>query len=371
MESPLEKIGIEPTETTEEVVLPISSYYMYEYGHKGAKKGGGFWFTRNYFLEGKERDDFRLHYNNEGIYRSAFAYDPNTIDNVSVYDSKLMGDFYMDFDHDEDVELARKDALQAIFFMSQSYGYNLPLEAFHIFFSGKKGFHIIIPHEYFGYEPDASLHEIFRAMAVEIKEFCTYETLDMAVYEKRRVLRMENSVHEKTGLHKIPLTYDELKDLDGKGISALAQNNFRLNYKTPYIVHKASTIFKAFAHSIHSVVYNEYTGPKTPLDFTPSCIQHLIDQGPVAGGRNNTMAVLSSFYKSKGLGIEEIEKELMNWVAPSLTGKDPVRVSELRATMKSVVNSRFSYGCSKIREIAPCEGASCRLYRDPSEKERR
>lgn len=319
---------------------------------------------RNTFLPSPDSLPFRQYYDNTGIYRSAFAYQSFVENRENVYDSAVFGDFYMDFDSDEDILLAKKDVLQAIYLMSQPYRYHLPLEAFHIFFSGKKGFHVIIPWKYFGFEPDFILDEIFRSMARDIKEFCTYDTLDMSVYERRRILRMENSIHEKTGLHKIPLTYEELKKMTGPEIEERATNNYRIKYEKPYLINRANQIYQMKQEEINQLKYKPYTGTKKPLDFTPSCIQHLLDQGPTKGQRNNTMAVLASFFRNQGLDIEQTEEELRNWALPAMTGQDPVRASEIKATTFSIYSRGWNYGCKKIREIAPCEGATCPLFKE-------
>lgn len=355
MESSLE-VAATVTDTNENdknQPAPLSDFVVYEYGHKQATPGGKTWFTRNYFLQENDSFEFRKFYENSGIYRSAFAYQRQVTDNETVYESQVMGNFYMDFDNEENIELARKDALQAIYLMSQNYRYNLPIEAFRIYFSGKKGFHVIIPWQYFGFKPDYNLDEVFRMMAKDLREFCAYGSLDMSVYERRRVLRMENSIHEGTGLHKIPLTYEQLRDFTEEEIREQATNNFKFKYPKPYLVKQAEKIYLEKFKEVVAAKSIVYSGVRKPLDYTPSHIQELLDLGPVSGYRNNSMAVLASFFNNQGYSVDQIIEEITKWAAPALSGPDPIRKSEIKATVNSIVRRGWNYGVQKIKELIP------------------
>ena len=74
-----------------------------------------------------------------------------------------------------------------------------------IFFSGNKGFHLIIPAELFGIKPSKNLNKIYRKMAKSFCEKIQNKTLDLGIYDRRRLLRIPNSINSKANLYKIPL----------------------------------------------------------------------------------------------------------------------------------------------------------------------
>jgi len=75
-----------------------------------------------------------------------------------------------------------------------------------IYFSGAKGFHIGVPSQLFGLEPAVDLNVTIRRIAMAIAGVVK---IDTAIYDKNRLWRIPNTVNSKSGLYKIPLTYNE------------------------------------------------------------------------------------------------------------------------------------------------------------------
>lgn len=96
-------------------------------------------------------------------------------------------------------------------------------EGVEFFFSGNRGFHITINAKLCGFDASNDLSRICKYMAVNIAEKLSLDTMDAAVYSKRRMWRMNNSRHGKTGLWKIQLTPSELGTLSVNDILTLAQ----------------------------------------------------------------------------------------------------------------------------------------------------
>jgi len=76
-----------------------------------------------------------------------------------------------------------------------------------IFFSGAKGFHVGIPTQLFGLGPSAELSQILKRLA---REIAGDVEIDLSIYDKNRLWRVPNTRNSKSGLFKIPLTFDEL-----------------------------------------------------------------------------------------------------------------------------------------------------------------
>jgi hypothetical protein len=71
------------------------------------------------------------------------------------------------------------------------------------FFSGKKGFHILIPSGCFRWTPSNTLHKQFKQFAE-----ANLKGADLSIYDISRVLRVVNTKHSGTGLYKIQITPD-------------------------------------------------------------------------------------------------------------------------------------------------------------------
>ena len=69
-----------------------------------------------------------------------------------------------------------------------------------IYFSGRKGFHLYLElvHEP---EPSTTFHDVCRTLAERIADGVGVK-IDTSIYSKTRILRLPNSRHPKTGLHK-------------------------------------------------------------------------------------------------------------------------------------------------------------------------
>jgi hypothetical protein len=100
----------------------------------------------------------------------------------------------------------------------------IPHVAISIAFSGSKGFHLEISAGWFGwFDPSTDLHQrekrLVRSLLAGLGD-----VYDAKVYDKTRIWRVLNSLNSKSGLHKIPLTPDEVLNFDVEQIRALAQS---------------------------------------------------------------------------------------------------------------------------------------------------
>jgi hypothetical protein len=110
---------------------------------------------------------------------------------------------HFDIDRHGDLEAARQDAEKLAKFLQQRYK-NAPLT----FFSGAKGFHIVLELA-FAPPPAADFPEIARRFAKALAELAGV-AVDLSIYDGLRIIRLPNSLHNTTGLFKIPLHPEEL-----------------------------------------------------------------------------------------------------------------------------------------------------------------
>lgn len=307
-------------------------------------------FSRNHFGTKEIVYEKRKERNNRGIYRTSFWYDK-----MDPYESSLFGDFYMDFDDEDNIENAREDLLFVIWKMHLKQGFNLPMEAFRIHFSGKKGFHLVIPNGYMDVQPMKDLDKIYKWIGQDFHEDSIHQTIDLAVYERRRLFRLENSIHQGTGLYKIPLHYEEAVNLSVDEIQELAKTNRRIKYPTPYLVPKAKKTYERYIEEYENYLDYQRNRPKKARPMVvdgkpPEAVQALIDAGPIKGTRNESVAALTSFWKNQGYEKEDIFELLMEWNQGELwDGQDPR--AEIENTMNSIIKRDLNYSIKRFKSL--------------------
>ena len=305
-------------------------------------------FVRNHFIQKDGIEPFRKKHNNTGLYRSAYWYN-----STDPYTSWLFSDLYFDFDSEDDIEKAREDLLFVIWKLHLTSTFGLPMESFRIYFSGKKGFHLIVPWQYIGIQPHPKLDELFKWIALEMYEQSVHETVDLVVYERRRLWRMENSKHPETGLYKIPLNYHEVSELTLEEIAHLAQNPRVLTYPQPIFVPQARREYERYAKELQEAEKRRRERwanrpPRKPFEEgeMPDFVKKLIEDGPVKGYRNETAAALTSYWHQQGMTPEEIWDRLLEWNGGQLAER------ELRTTMNSILKRGLTYGRKRLKALA-------------------
>jgi hypothetical protein len=328
---------------------------------EGGRNLPGGKFTRNEYMTIDQVQEYRKKNDNTGIYLTAYVYD-----SMDVKEANLYADFYLDFDAEDNFEKAREDAIAAITYLKQSFTYNIPEAFIRIYFSGKKGLHLVIPAVVFGAEPDKHLNEYYKTMATGISEHTDNGTLDLKIYDRRRLFRMANSRHADTMLYKIPLTYFELVMMSHEEIKTLAEGPRAIQYDAAYEITRAKQEYYSNIEKWGNRFGKKFDNAKKfeskPLTFTPHCIQELIDVGPQKGLRNNTAAVLTSFWKKQGNTEQGVWENLVKW------NNDSMPEWELKNTMQSVYNNNYEYGCSTLESLATCIKEKCSLYRKPKQR---
>jgi len=174
-----------------------------------------------------EKFESKLSIWNGEAYRSLFRFRKEYSDQcertgtVSGFSGSCYAD-YFPFDFDSPV---RSDAYDEVvkFVAYLMSTFELEPNQIQYYFSGNKGFHLLIPSEVFGgFEPSPRLPQIFKQIA---KDISNELNVDLSIYDINRLLRAPNSKHQDSKLFKIPLTADDMftqKDLI-KFVESMAQ----------------------------------------------------------------------------------------------------------------------------------------------------
>jgi hypothetical protein len=311
-------------------------------------------FKRNRIIPDKTINLIVQERNNTGVFTTAYRYN---IDNID--EAYLFGDLYFDFDSKENFELVREDALRTLAYLKIVF--RIEPDDTKIYFSGNKGVHIVVPARILGIEPDKKLNAVFRFIAENVKSFTPNKTLDLVIYDNKRLFRIPNTIHESTGLYKIQIVEKELREFTHEQIKMLAEWPRVVKTKEPQYNQFANAQYKRYIEQyIQESNKKVNVTHKGTLKCTPPCIQHLIDNGAIEGARNISIAVLASFYKNCGVSLDETTNKISDWNERNIA---PTKQSELNKTVKSIYLGKSSYGCKTLKEVSECDESKCPLKR--------
>ena len=147
---------------------------------------------------------------------------------VSGYSGPVYADFFpLDID-DADLTKAHEAAKRAL--NELLHNYTVDLDELYVYFSGSKGFHILIPDILFGYEPSKQMPAVFKLLA---KKLLPDIKIDEVIYDRLRLFRLSNTKHGKSGLYKVPLTPAEVLNKTIDEIKNLAEKPRKIQLNPP------------------------------------------------------------------------------------------------------------------------------------------
>ncbi|MEX3713390.1 primase C-terminal domain-containing protein [Cytobacillus horneckiae] len=341
--------------------LSNPSSFFVELGRNKPGKDGTNIFIRNdyrevnWFSYEQTLQDYVKQHNGTGwgLYSTAFQYN-----NQDPYVADLRGDFFLDFDDEDDIRNAQEDALRIIQHLTISPNYKIPSNMIKVFFSGKKGIHVTVPYQCFGIEWHPQLDKIYKMMAEELMPFAPNQTLDLKVYERRRLFRIRGSMHASTGSFKVPMELKNLLTKSEEDIQQLSKNpNYGswIQYASPRIIFEAVRYIKEIEQKVASRYKKSFSnsGEEQTIDFDPPCYQEMIETGPTKGSRNHQACMLVAFWRQRGYTEQEAWDMLIDWNNNSLSER------ELQTLFRSNFKGHYVYGCNTIKQYASCP-ATCR-----------
>lgn len=297
-----------------------------------------------------------------GLYSSFFRYytdDPNV--------GGVLAGFIMDFDAEQNPERARKEALAVIRnFMDR---FDIKEQDLSICFSGNKGFHTIVNHAVFGIEPHAYLPQIFKSMAKELVQQHGLKTLDLNIYDRRRLIRLPNTRHEKSGAYKIPLTLSELERMNIDQIRALAVKPRGL---IPAKMEHEVSLKAQQWYQKHRDEFMKNLEERKPVfsdaDFKISeilpCVNRRLELGAQEHMRNRYTWQLASYFCKKGTTLDECLNIMREWYPKLDRGLDPYTLDEFEKTIRATYEKGgYEVGCGSEYIAELCIGKEkCPLF---------
>lgn len=275
---------------------------------------------------------------------------------------------YFDLDYKDDPAVSQADAIKLIdFFMTELA---VQPSDIWVYFSGSKGFHILISSVAVGIEPNNYLHKVFKHMAGYLIHRLDLRALDLAVYTAPRMLRLANSVHAATNKYKIELSIEELKTMTLEQIKEVANaprknaaftreertENASVRPRLQEFYHnKRDEQQQAAATASARYEKEKY---RFSRDSLPACVEDILTNGwKKEGDRNQATIQLACYFKDAGYTKDEALSKLEAWVTSHTSAKSKYQVQQRVANTRSVVDSVFcqdneyKFGCAFIRSL--------------------
>lgn len=324
---------------------------------------------RNHVVPVTDMPDLVKAYQNFECYSTYFLYSPEILTymelhpvdgkpSVSGFDGKIWASYLpIDIDSD-DLEIALKNArrLGEVLFMRKG----LSPESCPIYFSGAKGFHFMLDVRLFERViPSLHLHLVFAHFRKELvfeTSRLNQEVFDLSIKDKVRLLRLPNTINQKTNLYKIQLLPEELFQLSIDAIREKAKKTGELHFtdetglvpKTKsvseqkdltQIFHRSSKIIQRLTRKPFRYFIKPKLGTDPEKFLCPGFLAIWHSHIP-AGLRNNCVIRLLSEFRRNGLAEEESRDLIFDWNQKNQIG---LRDRELEQTIKSAYLRAYPY----------------------------
>ena len=283
-----------------------------------------------------KRDCFRSYY------RHPVGFSRYVRQNQSVagWDGYVYSDYlWLDVDRSD-----LDDALETARYLMGRFEtmYEIPRPTLRIYFSGAKGFHLGIDTRYFGLAPSKIFHTQFRSLAQKLTDDVK---IDLGIFDKVRIFRLSGTINTKTGLFKIPLTYDELQKMSIDEIKTLAKaprddveidgevDEDSLSYLVREIKEESPSLPVGDAPKIR----------KKNLHGTKICLWRML-QGVDEGMRDEAAIRLAADYQKKGMPGEIAIDMMKAW---NLHNRPPISEEAIMIKIASAYGRRqYDFGCN-------------------------
>ena len=273
--------------------------------------------------------------------------------------------------------------------------YDIPHTAY---FTGGRGFHVVIPSTAFGQTPASDNHLINRRIAGLIEEETGELHTDPAIYSNRRQFRLPNSRHQKTGLFKIALTREDLNQGEAyiiakaerrvldpgtteaqseylAGLYALASDEIRSRPRFKVGPRRALELPAArqSAPRLEVSEGGDYAvAPGSGIDdlLHPPCIREALQTGVVdtaAANRNQVTLLLANYFKTIGRRQDETAELLVrhaHQVLARFSKSEPAEIASSTRTATATVfrNDRYVFNCHSARRLGFTCNDTCEIF---------
>jgi hypothetical protein len=298
------------------------------------------------------------------MYRSYFVFDESFDKHVTEtgtvkgFDGSCALDYIiLDVDKGEIPKDQMIGYIQAC--LSEMFDKGVMEEDINLWFSGN-GFHIEMKNV-FGLQQSKTLHDKLRLTMNKHFDFAD------SIYDKTRIIRTKWSLNPKTQLHKIWIPLSQIGDITYKDLECYAStrqnylewvnsdsdNFFETLHKTPQV----EPYLQSMVIASPTIVTKPNSGKKSSdVTSVVSCMQHIFNEGPHIGARNNKMMRMTSTYKRAGVPFIVALNGMHTWSDGQMSEE------EVNRTVKNVYDGNYQYGCDDHIMAEYCD-TKCIYYK--------
>jgi len=244
-----------------------------------------------------------------------------------------------------------------------------------IFFSGSKGFHVMIPFNYFPLEANEHLPNQLKDLAKYLKN--SFKTLDDSIYNYNRKFRAPFTKHDKSGLYKIAVDKDFLFRCEIEDIIEMAHDPNSFDFLNELNVYEGREKLEVLISAIGESKRESYKIEKdkagsisAPSPFEKFdgklCITKMLESRCDDIGRNNACIRIVNDYFRTGKTQKKCEDDVSNW-----SKENGLPLSEGSEIISNIYErgGNYNYGCQDECKSTYCS-AKCPIWKklDPDKR---
>lgn len=313
-------------------------------------------FKRNIITTSLNKQKVIKQYNFTDTYSTIYKYDNKNQDMANI-----VAPFYIDLDIEDlekDFEKLKRDIL--LITRKLKTQFKLSEDNIKYYFSGSKGFHIIIPYSVFGIKPSRNLNDKYKMLAVELKSYTITKSIDTRIYDTKRLFREANTINTKTNLYKVPISLEDIKSFNYEQLIEYAKSPKEEYKVNSSYIQDADIAFNNMIKELNEkkkrTINHKVARQMLENKELLPCVKYILQNGARKGGRNNTaMALASSLYQRTPNDYEEVLDIMKSWNIKKLD--TPLSERELENTVKSAyrnVQDGKRYGCAAFIDLEIC-----------------
>ena len=285
----------------------------------------------------------------EAVYKSLYLYDEEAKDYLKIKNSikdylgnRYINNVLIDIDKGQNTDLHTLNKLKGILFELEELG--VQDYSYQIYFSGT-GYHIEITNEVFGF-PEKS-----KDLPFIVKETMNnlFSDIDLSVYNRTSIYRCENTLNQKSGLYKVPLSPGDVQNITVDEILVYAETQLPINVAPLWGDGELEDKIITKVPKIRVLESNV-----EPRNVVP-CVQKMYKLGPEEGSRNNTIMRIASHFYRHGLPSAAAKAALLHWNNGQL--EDAVIIKKVEDTYRG----NYKYGCKDVLMEKHCQ-TNCIYY---------
>lgn len=266
---------------------------------------------------------------------------------------------FFDIDCPTDLKAAQESTITLCIMLMERT--TVPQECLDIYFSGNKGFHVLIACEVFNAIHSPHVLVLYKAMAQKAQQHGV-SCLDLSVYTNRRIWRMPNSINTKSGLYKIPLTFEELRDMDIAGIQELARSpRPDDSLATPKPCEQTAHWYRnAINHFENQPKKSKSHAKQINQEFKKGwrmlpCVKEIENATLCDGNRHHTYMLLARYYSYLNMHHDEIFDRI-----EKIDNRNPIHDADyIERIIKFGLKSPGFSGCNDPQLHKHCHGSDC------------